>query len=92
MTVRAPMKAELPVLQAIGVVAGRRFAEVGLHDALTEAAAGLRDRPSQEFAFRCCARIARANGELGGEEADVLGTLQVLFKLTPDDVKRLLAA
>jgi GNAT superfamily N-acetyltransferase len=28
--VRAPLKAELPLLQAIGVAAGRRFAEVGL--------------------------------------------------------------
>ena len=30
MTVRAPLPDELPLLQAIGVAAGRRFAEVGL--------------------------------------------------------------
>lgn len=30
MAVRAPLKDELPLLQAIGVAAGRRFAEVGL--------------------------------------------------------------
>jgi len=35
MAVRAPLKAELPLLQAIGVAAGRRFAEVGL-DAVAE--------------------------------------------------------
>ena len=35
MTVRAPMPGELPLLQAIGVAAGRRFAEVGL-DAVAE--------------------------------------------------------
>lgn len=32
MTVRAPMPDELPLLQAIGVAAGRRFAEVDLVD------------------------------------------------------------
>ncbi len=31
-TVRAPLPDELPLLQAIGVAAGRRFAEVGLDD------------------------------------------------------------
>ena len=35
MAIRAPLKEELPVLQAIEVVAGRRFAEVGL-DAVAE--------------------------------------------------------
>lgn len=35
MTVRAPLPDELPLLQAIGVAAGRRFAEVGL-DAVAE--------------------------------------------------------
>ena len=32
MTVRAPMQDELPLLQAIGVAAGRRFAAVGLDE------------------------------------------------------------
>ena len=35
MAVRAPLRDELPLLQAIGVAAGRRFAEVGL-DAVAE--------------------------------------------------------
>jgi GNAT superfamily N-acetyltransferase len=32
MAVRAPLRDELPLLQAIGVVAGQRFAEVGLEE------------------------------------------------------------
>lgn len=42
MAVRAPLKDELPLLQAIGVAAGRRFAEVGMDDVAAD--------PPHEFA------------------------------------------
>lgn len=43
MTVRAPMQDELPLLQAIGIAAGRRFAEVGLDDVAADPPPALAD-------------------------------------------------
>ncbi len=43
MTVRAPLPDELPLLQAIGVAAGRRFAEVGLDDVAADPPLALAD-------------------------------------------------
>jgi hypothetical protein len=63
----------------------------GLDSALREIAAALEDRPDRELAFRCCAKVLDADGEVGAEEAEVLATLQELFSFTPDDVKRLMS-
>ena len=68
-----------------------RIDEKGLTAALREAAAPLVDREDRELAFRCCARVLHADGELAAEDADALATLQELFGFTGDDVKRLLA-
>lgn len=68
-----------------------RIVRNGLTAALHEAAAPLVDRADRELAFRCCARVLHADGELGAEDADALATLQELFGFTGDDVKRLLA-
>ena len=43
MTVRAPLPDELPLLQAIGVAAGRRFAEVGMDDVAADPPLALAD-------------------------------------------------
>ena len=43
MTVRAPMQDELPLLQAIGVAAGRRFAAVGLDEVAADPPPALAD-------------------------------------------------
>ncbi|HEY5887165.1 MAG TPA: GNAT family N-acetyltransferase [Acidimicrobiales bacterium] len=53
MAVRAPLKAEVPLLQAIGVAAGRRFAEVGL-DAVAE------DEPHDQSALERWRAAGRA--------------------------------
>lgn len=43
MTVRAPMQDELPLLQAIGVAAGRRFAQVGMDEVAADPPPALTD-------------------------------------------------
>jgi tellurite resistance protein len=63
----------------------------GLDAALRELAAALEDRSDRELAFRYCAKVLDADGEVGAEEAEVLATLQELFSFTPDDVKRLMS-
>ena len=68
-----------------------RIDRQGLAASLREAAAPLVDRADRELAFRCCARVLHADGELGAEDAEALATLQELFGLSGEDVKRLLA-
>jgi uncharacterized tellurite resistance protein B-like protein len=68
-----------------------RIDSVGLDAAVREVAAGLTAQPDRELAFRCCAQVLDADGELGMEEAEILNTLQELFSLSGDDVKRLMA-
>lgn len=66
-----------------------RIAEKGLEAALREAAAAIA-QGDREFAFHCCARVVSADGEMAGEDAEVLGTLQEVFGLSGDAVKRLI--
>ena len=68
-----------------------RIEAVGLDAALRELAAGLADTAHKELAFRSCAQVLEADGDVDQAEAEVLGTLQELFSLGPADVKRLLA-
>ena len=68
-----------------------RIDRQGLAASLREAAEPLVDRADRELAFRCCARVLHADGELGAEDAEALATLQELFGLSGEDVKRLLA-
>ncbi len=44
----------------------------------------------RELAFRLCAKVVNADGEMAGEDADVLGTLQELFGLPAAAVTRLI--
>lgn len=86
-----------PVFQSIGSKSElskgikARIDLLGIDAALREAAAGLQERPERELAFRCCAKVLDADGEMGAEEADVLATLQELFSFTSEDVKRLMS-
>ncbi|HTO96047.1 MAG TPA: TerB family tellurite resistance protein [Myxococcales bacterium] len=63
----------------------------GVEACIREAAAGLGQRPDQELAFRCCARVLHADGELAAEDAEALATLQETFGFSGADVQRLLA-
>ncbi len=89
--------ASMPVFKDIGSkselskAVKARIDEKGLDAALRELAAPVTDRGDRELAFRCCARVLDADGEMAAEEADALGTLQELFALSGDDVKRLMA-
>jgi tellurite resistance protein len=85
---------------AFAAIAGRgeitrtikeKIDRVGLEAVVRETASAIAARDDQEIAFRCCAHVLGADGELQGEEADVLGTLQELFSFSTADVKRLLA-
>jgi uncharacterized tellurite resistance protein B-like protein len=63
----------------------------GLDAALRETAAALSEVADRELAFHLCARVLEADGEMGAEEAEALATLQELFALSGEDVKRLMA-
>ena len=67
-----------------------RIDEKGLEDAIRETAHGLDAREDRELAFRCCAKVLDADGDVAAEEATALATLQELFGLSGDDVKRLM--
>jgi hypothetical protein len=75
----------------IGRAVRARLAEAGLEDALREVAEPIEDRSDRELAFQLCAKVVRADGDIAGEEAGVLGDLQILFGFTNEEVKRLLA-
>jgi uncharacterized tellurite resistance protein B-like protein len=62
----------------------------GLEAALRETASGLLAREDRELAFRCCAKVLDADGDVAAEEAEALGGLQELFGFSGDDVKRLM--
>jgi uncharacterized tellurite resistance protein B-like protein len=68
-----------------------RVAAKGVDAALREAAAAVAPE-DREAAFRFCARVVDADGEMAGEDAEVLGTLQEIFGLSGDDVVRLIRA
>jgi uncharacterized tellurite resistance protein B-like protein len=84
--------------QALGQVANKaeitraakaRIVEKGLDAALREAAGAI-EEGDRELAFRACAVVLNADGQLAGEDAEVLATLQELFGLSGEDVKRLM--
>jgi uncharacterized tellurite resistance protein B-like protein len=66
-----------------------RIAAQGLDAVLREAASAVAPE-DRELAFRLCAQVVNADGEMAGEDADVLGTLQELFGLQAEAVARLI--
>lgn len=89
--------ASIPAFQQIGSKSAlsqavrARIVEQGLEVAVRASAGSLQDRDSRELAFRCCARVLDADGEVSGEEAEVLATLQEVFSLSGEDVTRLMS-
>jgi tellurite resistance protein len=67
-----------------------RIEQIGIEQAVQEAAQAITDPKLREIAFQCCAKISGADGAFVREEAGVLLQLQSLFGLSADDVKRLL--
>ena len=65
MTVRAPLSDELPVLQAIAVAAGRRFAEVGLDDVAADPPPELADLERRRKAGRAWVTTDRDGHPVG---------------------------
>ena len=69
--------------------ARERIASQGF-DSTLRAAASTIPPEDRELAFRLCARVLNADGEMGGEDAEMLGTLQELFQLSGEAVTRLI--
>lgn len=67
-----------------------RLQEVGLEDALREAAQRVQEPRLRELAFQCCVRVMGADSDFDAHEAQVLATLQEAFALSNADVKRLM--
>lgn len=67
-----------------------RLQEVGLEDALREAAQRVQEPKLRELAFQCCVRVMGADADFDAHEAQVLATLQEAFALSNADVKRLM--
>ncbi|HYS10501.1 MAG TPA: TerB family tellurite resistance protein [Myxococcales bacterium] len=86
-----PAFARLGNRSAIAREVRERVAAKGADAALREAAAAVAPE-DREAAFRLCARVVGADGEMAGEDAEVLGTLQEIFGLSGDDVVRLIRA
>jgi uncharacterized tellurite resistance protein B-like protein len=63
----------------------------GVEASIREAASAIVDRADRELAFRCCARVLHADGDLAAEDAEALATLQEVFALSGADVQRLLS-
>ena len=63
----------------------------GVEAAIREAASAIADRADRELAFRCCARVLHADGDLAAEDAEALATLQEVFDFSSADVQRLLS-
>jgi len=67
----------------------KRISAKGLDASLREAAGAIVEA-DRELAFRCCARVLSADGDLAVEDAEVLDTLQELFGLSGEAVQRLM--
>src|SRR4051812_6811843 len=86
----------IPELSPIGPtgeisrVTKARLVEIGLMQAVKEAAQGITDPKYRELAFQCCAKVSGADGDFVLEEAEVLTELQTAFGFNASDVKRLL--
>jgi hypothetical protein len=66
-----------------------RIGAEGLDAVVREKAAGVGPE-DREIAFRLCAKVLRSDGEMAGEDAGLLGTLQELFGFSADAVSRIL--
>ena len=86
-----PAFARLGDRSAIAQGVRDRIAAKGIDEALREAAAAVAPE-DREAAFRFCARVVESDGEMAGEDAEVLGTLQEIFGFPGDDVVRLIRA
>jgi len=70
--VRAPLPDELPLLQAIGVAAGRRFAEVGLDDVADDPPLALTDLEAWRKAGRAWVTTDRDGHPVGFVVVDLI--------------------
>ena len=84
-----PAFARLGDRSALARAVRQRIGSQGLDSALRAGAAAIVPE-DRELAFRFCARVLNADGEMGGEDAEVLGTLQELFELSGEAVTRLI--
>jgi hypothetical protein len=66
-----------------------RIVAQGIDAVLREAASAVAPE-DRELAFRLCADVLKADGEMAGEDADALGTLQELFGLSAAAVAKLM--
>jgi Tellurite resistance protein TerB len=86
----------LPELAHVGPIseiareARQRLQEKGMEACLIGATSAIRERPLQELAFQCCARVIGADSSLAAEEMEFLRKLQRLFAFGEDDMLRLL--
>jgi hypothetical protein len=86
----------LPELTGVGPIseiareARQLLQEQGMETCLIGAASAIHDRPMQELAFQCCARVIGSDSRFAAEEADFLRKLQQLFGFGEDDLRRLL--
>src|SRR5205823_6611731 len=87
---------QFPQLREVGptgdidLAAKRRLARQGLEACVREAAAEISEPAEQELAFQCCAKVAGADGIYVVQEALVIRLLRELWKLSDQDVERLL--
>ncbi|SRR6266852_1700159 len=90
------LASSIPELRPVGPtgeitrIAKARLEEVGVEQAVREAAEAITDPHYRELAFQCCAKISGADGDYVPEEAAVLTQLQSLFGFGPEDMRRLL--
>jgi hypothetical protein len=64
--------------------------DLGMEACLMGAASEIKDRSLQELTFQCCARVLGSDSRFASEEQEFLRKLQELFKLSNDDMRRLL--
>ncbi|HVO31864.1 MAG TPA: hypothetical protein VMV18_14055 [bacterium] len=85
-----PLFASLQDPKGLAAEIRDKMAEKGVDACLEELVTRIPDRDYQELCFRLCAEMMEADANAGAEEADALGTLQILFGFSAADVKRLL--
>jgi tellurite resistance protein len=90
------LAAHLPQLREVGATGGidvaarRKLAEQGLETCVREAAGFITDPVQRALAFQCCAKVSGADGLFAKQEGEVLSLLRDAWKLSPQDVERLL--
>jgi uncharacterized membrane protein YebE (DUF533 family) len=85
-----PDLAQAGPISEIAREARQLLQDQGMEACLIGAASAIRDRPMQELAFQCCARVIGADSNFAAEEEDFLRKLQQLFSFSEDDLRRLL--